>query len=231
VIEHKGTIDKYMGDAIMAFWNAPLDDPDHATNACHSALAMLRALERLNDERLDEAKAGGLIFRPLAAGLGINTGECVIGNLGSDLRFDYSVLGDPVNIASRLEGQTKVYGVQVLIGETTAKAVVGHFAMLEVDRVRVIGKQEPERIFALLGDKSMLFDKSFQLLDAGFSAALEAYRSQSWPLAAELLKSCRFAAEQTGVPRLIETFESRIEGFMLEGAPADWDGVFRASKK
>ena len=111
IIDHKGTIDKYIGDAVMAFWNAPLNVPHHELKACAAALAMIDRLEALNRERQEEATSAGQPFLPFRIGIGINTGRCVVGNLGSDLRFNYSVLGDPVNVASRLEGQTKVYGV------------------------------------------------------------------------------------------------------------------------
>jgi len=122
IIDRKGTIDKYMGDAIMAFWNAPLYDPTHELNACEAALDMLERVERLNREREAAAKASGTLFIPINIGVGINTGRCVVGNMGSDLRFDYSVLGDSVNLASRLEGQCKSYGLPIIIGSRTANA-------------------------------------------------------------------------------------------------------------
>ena len=111
IVDRKGTIDKYIGDAIMAFWNAPLDDPAQEANACEAAFRMLEALDRLNAERRAEAEAAGHPFLPMKVGIGINTGPCVVGNMGSDLHFNYSVLGDAVNLAARLESQTKSYGV------------------------------------------------------------------------------------------------------------------------
>ena len=120
IIEHNGTIDKYMGDAIMAFWNAPLNDAQHEVNACEAALEMLLRVETLNRQREQQAKETGQRFIPLNVGVGINTGKCVVGNMGSDLRFNYSVLGDPVNLASRLEGQSKNYGVPIIVGSKTA---------------------------------------------------------------------------------------------------------------
>ena len=107
IIGHEGTIDKYIGDAVMAFWNAPLNVPEHELKACAAALEIMDRLAVLNRERQEEAKAAGQPFLPLRIGVGINTGRCLVGNLGSDLRFNYSVLGDPVNVAARLEGQTK----------------------------------------------------------------------------------------------------------------------------
>lgn len=120
ILHHKGTIDKYIGDCIMAFWNAPLDDPDHAENACKAALDMFQKLDTFNEVRKTKAAATGDPFFPINVGIGMNTGTCVVGNLGSEQRFDYSVLGDPVNLASRLEGQTKFYGVGIVIGPQTA---------------------------------------------------------------------------------------------------------------
>jgi adenylate cyclase len=119
ILARKGTIDKYMGDAITAFWNAPLDDKEHEINACNAALDMLERIDDLNRVR-EEAKQGGHVYIPLNVGVGLNTGTCVVGNMGSDLRFDYSVLGDTVNLASRLEGQTKEYGLPIIIGSKTA---------------------------------------------------------------------------------------------------------------
>ena len=123
-----GTIDKYMGDAIMAFWNAPLDDPNHEANACDAALDMLERLDALNAERKQDAEASGKPFIPIKIGIGINTGRVTVGNMGSDMRFQYTVLGDSVNLASRIEGQTKSYGVPILIGARTAQAIKDKFA-------------------------------------------------------------------------------------------------------
>ncbi len=116
ILDRKGTIDKYMGDAIMAFWNAPLDDKSHRNNACAAALDMLDRLEILNRELEEEAQESGRPFIPLQIGVGLNTGVCLVGNLGSDVHFDYSVLGDSVNLASRLESQSKVYGLPIISG-------------------------------------------------------------------------------------------------------------------
>lgn len=148
-----GTIDKYMGDAVMAFWNAPLDVPDHAARAARAALAMRERLARLNEVLRREAEERGLpVPAPMEIGIGINTGPCVVGNMGSDFRFDYSALGDSVNLASRLEGLTAQYGEPILIGEATAAAIAGRFALREIGTVQVKGKAEATRIFALAGE-------------------------------------------------------------------------------
>jgi adenylate cyclase len=148
IIEHKGTIDKYMGDAVMAFWNAPLTDADHEINACEAALEMLRRVDTLNSQREQQAKESGQRFIPIKVGVDINT---FVGNLGSDLRFNYSVLGDPVNLASRLEGQSKNYGLPIIVGSRTASAVGEKFAVLELDCITVKGKTEPESVYTVLG--------------------------------------------------------------------------------
>ncbi len=121
IIERKGTIDKYIGDAIMAFWNAPVDDPEQEANACEAALQMLERAETLNGELKAEAEADGGEYMPLRIGIGLNTGPCVVGNMGSDFRFNYSVLGDTVNLASRLEARTKDYRLPMVIGSRTAE--------------------------------------------------------------------------------------------------------------
>src|SRR5208282_4953682 len=119
ILAARGTVDKYMGDAIMAFWNAPLDDQAHAEHACRAALTMRGELVRLNEGWRQEAAAEGRSFAQVRIGIGLNTGNCCVGNLGSEQRFDYSVLGDDVNLASRLEGQSKTYGVEIVVGENT----------------------------------------------------------------------------------------------------------------
>jgi adenylate cyclase len=141
ILARKGTIDKYMGDAIMAFWNAPLDDREHQLNACEAAVDMLERIDELNRQRELEAEEGGPPYIPLNVGVGLNTGICVVGNMGSDLRFDYSVLGDSVNLASRLEGQSKEYGFPIIVGSKTALAVKDKFAILELDFIMVKGKK------------------------------------------------------------------------------------------
>ena len=134
ILGKQGTVDKYMGDCIMAFWNAPMDDAEHARNGCLSALGMLAEIAPLNDRLEAEAVEEGRKHIPLQVGLGLNTGECVVGNMGSDQRFDYSVLGDTVNLAARLEGQSKSYGVDIVIGDATHK-LVPDLATIELDKI------------------------------------------------------------------------------------------------
>jgi adenylate cyclase len=150
VLSAGGTIDKYIGDAIMAFWNAPLDDADHAIHAVEAALAMLQALDALNIELANEARAAGTTPLDLRIGVGINTGGCIVGNMGSEFRFDYSALGDSVNLAARLESETKGYDVSILLGEQTAELASAKFEVVELDRIRVKGKTLPTRIFTVV---------------------------------------------------------------------------------
>src|SRR5471032_2489641 len=162
IIDRKGTIDKYMGDAIMAFWSAPIEDPRHELNACEAALDMLDRVDKLNREREQAAKDNNKLFIPIQIGVGINTGKCVVGNMGSDLRFDYSVLGDSVNLASRLEGQCKSYGLPIILASKTANAAKDKFALLELDFIAVKGKKEPEVVYALVGRDDMITSERFQ---------------------------------------------------------------------
>ena len=151
ILAHGGTIDKYMGDCVMAFWNAPLADPDHALHACLAGQAMLAAMERLNAELVAE---NGPDTPRLAVGVGINTGECAVGNMGSDFRFDYTAIGDAVNLASRLEGLSKTYGVSIILGEETARRVGKRLAVREIDRIAVRGRTEATPIFTLEAGKA-----------------------------------------------------------------------------
>ena len=231
ILDRKGTIDKYMGDAIMAFWNAPLDDPRQEHHACAAALDMLRRLDAVNADRKAEALAGGHPFIPLDVGIGLNTGRCVVGNMGSNLRFDYSVLGDTVNLASRLEGQSKLYGAKIVLGERTAAAVAETFATIEIDLIRVKGKTEPEAVFALLGDEAVRRSDPFQALTPAHVRMVEAYRAQDWAAAEEALAACRAPAAELDARGLYDLYAERIAAFRVEPPPEGWRGVYVASTK
>jgi adenylate cyclase len=231
VIDHEGTIDKYIGDAVMAFWNAPLDVPHHELSACAAALSMLERVEVLNRERQEEAASSRHRFLPFRIGIGLNTGRCVVGNLGSDLRFNYSVLGDPVNVASRLEGQTKYYGVPIIIGSKTGEKAKEKFAILELDLIAVKGKTEPETIYALLGDADIAGDARFQELRKLYSTMLYCYRSRDWEGALEAIELCRAAEHNFGLAALFDLYRTRIEAFRETAPPKDWVGVFVAETK
>jgi adenylate cyclase len=231
ILERKGTIDKYMGDAIMAFWNAPLDDSAHETNAAAAALDMLARMDALNETRRAEAEAGGYPVLPLDVGIGINTGTCVVGNMGSNLRFDYSVLGDPVNIASRLEGQSKYYGVKIILGSGTAEATRDSYAVLEIDLIRVKGKQEPERISTLVGDQELAASDRFAALSAQHAAMIEAYRARRWEDARAHAEGCQKRAAGLRIDGLYQLYVDRTETFMRDPPPEAWDGVYVAAGK
>ncbi|MGB6752372.1 MAG: adenylate/guanylate cyclase domain-containing protein [Xanthobacteraceae bacterium] len=231
IVDHDGTVDKYIGDAVMAFWNAPLDVPHHEHSACAAALAMLDSLQVLNQERQEEAASAGQPFLPFRIGIGINTGQCVVGNLGSHLRFNYSVLGDPVNVASRLEGQTKYYGVPVILGSRTGAKAKEKFAILELDLIAVKGKTEPETIYALLGRDEVAGDVGFQELRKLYSTMLYCYRSRDWEGALEAVELCRSSENKFGLGALFDLYRTRIEGFQASAPPADWAGVFVAETK
>ena len=228
ILDRIGTIDKYMGDCIMAFWNAPVEDPDHQAHACEAALAMHRALADLNAEREAEA-APGEEFIPLRLGVGVNTGTAVVGNMGSDMRFDYSVLGDAVNLASRLEGQSRTYGVDTVLGEETARALDGRFALLELDLIAVKGKTEGVRIFGLMDGPDWAATPEFRELQARSNEMLAAYRAQRWDDAETLARTLR---GREGAPTgFYDLMLERIVEFRESPPPADWNGVYVATSK
>lgn len=229
VLDRAGTIDKYMGDCIMAFWNAPVEDPDHQAHACEAALAMHLALAGVNAEREAEAAAAGEEFLPLRIGVGVNTGTAVVGNMGSDMRFDYSVLGDAVNLASRLEGQSKTYGVDTVLGEETAGTLDGRFALLELDLIAVKGKTEGVRIFGLMGGPDRAGAPDFRELQARNDEMLAAYRARRWDEAEALARAQR-GAEDTPAG-FYDLMLERIREYREHPPPADWNGVYVATSK
>ncbi|HEX3860072.1 MAG TPA: adenylate/guanylate cyclase domain-containing protein [Stellaceae bacterium] len=218
IMEHKGTIDKYIGDCIMAFWNAPLDDPDHAQNAVAAAKEMRVKLAELNEAWQAQDR------RTLHIGIGINTGECSVGNFGSHQKFNYSLLGDPVNLSSRLEGLTKMYGVDLVIGEDTAEKLDDP-SLIELDLVAVKGKTRAVRIFTLPPHQI----EAQQYL-THHAALLDAYRRRDWQAALGLLEDPVLAAEHD-MAGLYGLFRDRITQMQIESPPADWDGVFVAHEK
>ena len=215
VQQQRGTIDKYIGDAIMAFWNAPVDLNDHATRAVQTALDMQAALPELNREF---AVRG---WPEVKIGVGINTGRMSVGNMGSEFRMSYTVMGDAVNLGSRLEGITKQYGVGILVTEPTVDADPEHVFM-KVDVVRVKGKETPVAIYQPLGRRGELSDEA-QKVALLFEAAFTRYQAQDWDGAAEQLTALKAAIPAC---TLCDVYLERIAHFRELPPPADWDGVF-----
>ena len=229
ILEEQGTIDKFMGDAVMAFWNAPLDDSLHPSHACSAALRMMREMETLNELWREEAEAKGRPFKPVQLGIGLNTGICCVGNLGSETRFDYSVIGDNVNVASRLEGQSKTYDVGTVVGEsTTARAP--DFAFLELDLLKVKGKTEATRAFALLGDTAFKQSPNFITLAERHGQFLARYRAKDWDAAEALSRECE-RLNTSHLDRLYALYRERIDYFRMNPPPPQWDGTAEALSK
>ncbi|MBL8672690.1 MAG: adenylate/guanylate cyclase domain-containing protein [Alphaproteobacteria bacterium] len=234
IMERKGTIDKYIGDCIMAFWNAPIDDSEHAQNACRSALEMIRRREVLNVQFKAEAEQEKRKHVPLNIGIGVNTGLVCVGNMGSERKFNYSVLGDDVNLASRLEGQSKPYHVDFVIGENTEALLQGKFASLELDLIKVKGKTKPVRIFTVLGEEDVQASEEFQKLKVAHDALIQSYRAQAWDKCDKLIPICE---QLSLVPTLKSghgfygVMKERVEEFRQAPPGADWDGVYVATSK
>jgi len=211
---HRGTIDKYMGDAVMAFWGAPLTDEQHAQHAVEAGFKMIDAVDDLKD--VFEEKG----WPPIAVGVGIASGEMNVGNMGSEFRIAYTVMGDVVNLGSRLEGLTKQYGVDMIVSDGTA-ALLPDFAFRELDLVRVKGKNEPVAIFEPVGLAETLSEEQAREL-GDFSNAIVAYRQKDWDTAQGLLIKL---SNQHDEP-IYNVYLDRIEQFRREPPPAEWDGVF-----
>jgi adenylate cyclase len=231
IIERKGTIDKYIGDAIMAFWNAPVDDDEQEVNACDAALEMQARAQALNVELKQEADANGGVYMPLRIGIGLNTGPCVVGNMGSDFRFNYSVLGDTVNVAARLEARTKDYRLPLVIGSRTAEKAKQKFATMEIDLIQVKGKKEPEAVYAVLGRADVEQDPRCQELCELNASMIVSYRKQEWDQALDLINRCREPANSFNVAGLYDMYVERIASYRADPPPKDWDGVYEAESK
>lgn len=209
ILDNNGTLDKYIGDAQMAFWNAPLDDKDHAKHAVKTALEMLGDLNEFNQEISKEG------IPAFGMGLGINTGSVIVGNMGSSQRFDYTCLGDAVNLASRLEGQSKPYGVKIILGPITAEQVKDEYNTVELDCIAVKGKKVGVKIFTIAETPDIKGHKKY----------LRAYYDGEWKVAKLIANELK-----TNNPELEQYYTNMIER-MNEGLPKDWDGTFRATSK
>ncbi len=225
VMEHEGTVDKYIGDAMMSFWNAPRDIPNHAREACLAALKMQSALEPINVQVQERAKELGKKPVSLKVGIGINTGECAVGNMGSRQRFAYSALGDAVNLSSRYEGQTKTYGVTIIIGEETY-VEVPDLAVLKLDSIKVIGKESATTIYGLFGDSDMAQSDDFLHWKINHDEMFKAYRKKNF------IKAKEYAEALHGInPVLYKMYISRMNVLEKIQLPTDWDGTYVAETK
>ncbi|RME63522.1 MAG: hypothetical protein D6778_09510 [Nitrospirae bacterium] len=204
VLKNRGMLDKYIGDAMMALFNVPIELPDHADRAVRSAMEILERLDEINRD----FKARGRV--QISVGIGINTGEAVVGNMGTSVRFDYTAIGDTINLASRLEGLSKYYGVPVIVSETTVAKTHGGFPFLKLDRVRVKGRETPLWIYTIFKDEA---------LKDLYEAALEAFFKKDFQEALKLLDKIEGNAPFSHV------LKSKVLEAMKGPLPEDWDGV------
>ncbi|TDJ23763.1 MAG: adenylate/guanylate cyclase domain-containing protein, partial [Gammaproteobacteria bacterium] len=218
--KNRGTIDKYMGDAIMSFWGAPLRDPEHARHALDAALDMMDELKIMQMEFKERG------WPEVNMGIGLNTGNMNVGNMGSEFRVAYTVLGDAVNLGSRLEGLTKTYGVNIIVSETTKDSISG-FTFRELDLVTVLGKNEPVAIFEPLGHENDLDERVISEL-TNYKRALREFRLQNWDEAEEEFSNLGQADSDR---QLYQIYLDRISHFRREPPGDDWDGVFTHTTK
>jgi adenylate cyclase len=220
VFKYEGTLDKYIGDALMAFYGAPQEQPDHAQRACHTALEMFAALKALNRKWAQEGK------RTIDIGIGINTGPMMVGNMGSKQRFDYTVIGDAVNLGSRLEGINKTYDSHILISESTYAKIKNAFTCLELDSVRVKGKMQPVKIYQLIGTHDIAFEQK-QAADQ-FHQGLILFRNRRWD---EAIKAFKAVTALDPELRAAEVYINRALAFKTNPPPPDWDASVTMTMK
>lgn len=216
ILKSEGTVDKYIGDAIMAFWGAPIPQADHAIRACIAALEYQATLSELNRSWERKKKV------TFPARIGINTGELLVGNIGSKNRFDYTVIGDTVNLASRLEGANKLFGTDILISESTYKAAKDHIEVREIDLIAVKGKKKPVRIYELMARSGQLTNKQEKLKEH-FEEGLEQYQNQRWK---EAIKAFSLALKLAPGDGPAQCYLERCEGYSINPPAKNWDGVF-----
>jgi len=216
IFEHNGTIDKYVGDMVMAFWGAPIDDDQHANHAVRAALEMLEKVEQLKPE----FKALGL--PEISIGIGLNTGPMNVGDMGSSYRRAYTVLGDAVNLGSRLEGVTKFYGVKLLVGEKTSE-LADEFVCRAIDRIKVKGKTSAITAYEPLAKVGKLEGAGLALFQL-YNESLNAYYRKQWPEAILLFSELMVADESH--QKLYQQYLERIEQLKTVDLPDDWDGVY-----
>jgi adenylate cyclase len=218
VMSKDGTVDKLIGDAVMAFWNAPVDVPRHKELAIECAVEMFVKLDELNKQLALEK------LPQLSIGVGVNSGSVVVGNMGSENRFDYTCLGDAVNLSSRLEGQSKPYHVGVVIGEQTVKGIENSFNFLELDNIAVKGKKEGVKIYTVIPK-----DEKANKIVSHHKKMMDFYYAMNWDEA--MIYLIRLKAENSKMIEYYEMLESRISELKTANLPKDWDGVYHATSK
>jgi adenylate cyclase len=221
VFKYDGLLDKYMGDAIMAIWGAPLDQPDHTSRACYTALDMLDTLRTLQEKWAAEG------MPRLDIGIGVNAGPMVVGNMGSDRRFDYTVMGDSVNLGSRLEGLNKVYGTNIIVSEMTYERVREEILGRELDSVRVKGKDQPVNIYELIVRRSQASSEQKVRVEE-FHAALADYRNRQWPRALQAFQAILEKQPHNSAAKL---YMERCQTLGKNPPPDGWDGVYILTTK
>lgn len=227
ILKHHGTIDKYIGDCIVAFWNAPLDDSRHATNACLAVIEMHERLKILNEQRRREAEKAGRKFFPIHIRTGLNTGESIVGNMGSDQRFSYSVIGDDVNLASRLEGANKFFGTHIMASKATVDEAGGAVEVRSLGQVRVVGKAVPITVFELLskkGELSEAWKKALPLYEKG----LKEFFSREYSQAASSFEAVLSIIPKDGPSSL---YLKMASDYAHLPPMEEWDGVFKLTEK
>jgi adenylate cyclase len=223
ILELKGTIDKYEGDAIIAFFGAPVPFNDHPARACLSAVRMKKMERYLNDHFTNDK----LSPEPVFTRIGINTGEMVVGNMGTSQKMDYTIMGNSVNLASRLESVNKQYGTWILISEETYNTGGNEFTVRQMDRVRVVGIQEPVRLYELIDEKSATNADILEAVEL-FHKGLELFESRQWDAAAAQFRKVQKIVPGDGPSGV---FIKRCQGFKKNPPAASWDGVFKLPEK
>jgi adenylate cyclase len=229
ILDCDGTVDKYMGDAILAFWNAPLDIADHTRKALKASLEMRKSLIGFNEQREKAAQAGGRKHVEARMGCGLNFGPCNVGNMGSVRRFDYSILGDNVNLASRLEGASKAFGTDIIVSGAVHD-VASDMAWLDLGRIVVVGRSEPTPVYALAGDGAFAKSQEYVRWRTAHDEMLAEYTAGRFGPAAERAED--FARTLPGLWKsLYMALEKRYAGLAREGVKDNWSPVWNLTSK
>ncbi len=223
VLEQKGTIDKYIGDAIVSFFGAPIELPDHAVRACLAAVRMKQAEKALNDDMI----ASGFTPMPIYTRIGINTGAMVVGNMGTDNKMNYTIMGNDVNLAARLEGVNKQYGTWILVSESTWNETQGYFLGRMLDRVRVVGIETPVQLYNIMGVRAESSGRQVALAER-FDEAIAAYRNKRFGDALLLFTKCTELDPDDGASKI---FLDRVKALIKGGVPADWSDIINFTSK